>query len=249
MTESPHRSVPLSPRPPPRGTLYGLGLGPGDPELITLKALRILRSVPNLLVPVRRVSDSGYAWAIAQPHLEPSARQRVLRLPFPGECDERMLDEQWDRNCQRVLEMLLGGEDAAFLTEGDPLLYSTFIHLAERLRSANPALSIEVVAGVSSITAAAAAAAVPLAARGGRLAVVPAMYDPAELRQTLREFETVVLLKVSPALERVVALLDELGLAERAVLVERCGRPEQRIVRGLSGPLTADYLSLIIVRK
>jgi precorrin-2/cobalt-factor-2 C20-methyltransferase len=232
-----------------RGILYGLGLGPGDPELITLKARRIMRQVPTLLVPIRRGNDRGYVWAIAEPHLEGS-RQSVVRLPFPQARGETALDEQWDRNCVLVLNALADGRDAAFLTEGDPLLYSSFIQVAARLRATAPDLRIEVVPGVSSITAAAAAAGEPLVARGDRLAVLPAVYGTDELRRTLRDFDTVILLKVNHVLGQVIPLLEELGLADRALLVERVGRPEQRIVRGLggfTGPV--NYFSLVIVRR
>jgi precorrin-2/cobalt-factor-2 C20-methyltransferase len=227
-----------------------LGLGPGDPELLTLKALRLLRMVPTLFVPVRRPGDSGYAWTIAEPHLEPG-RQQIVRLPFPQERGAVGLDQQWDRNAELIRDQLRGGGDAAFLTEGDPLLYSTFAQVAGRLRSLVPELPIEVVPAVTSITAAAAAAGAPLVSRGGRLAVLPAVYDLGELRQTLRAFDTVVLLKVNRVLDQIAALLAEEGLGDKALLVERCGRPEQRIARGLA-ELTArpaDYFSLVVVSK
>lgn len=232
------------------GTLYGVGLGPGDPELVTLKARRILRSVPTLLLPVRHAEDPGYAWAIAEPHLVPG-QQLAVRLPFPHERGDPDLDAQWDGNCRRILELMADSRDAAFLTEGDPLLYSTFIQVASRLRVAAPDLPIEIVPGVTSITAAAAAAGQPLVARGGRLAVVPALYGTDELRRTLEDFDTVVLLKANRVLEQVRPVLDDLGLAERATLVARCGRPEQRVVRGLQNlrPSDLDYFSLIIVRN
>lgn len=229
------------------GTLYALGLGPGDPELVTLKARRIMRSVPTLLLPVRREGEEGYAWQIARPHLE-AGDQRIVRLPFPQERGNSKLDAQWDKHCRTVLHLLVDGQDAAFLTQGDPLLYGTFIQLATRLWRAAPDLPIQVVPGVSSITAAAAAAGEPLVARGGRLAVLPAVYGLDDLRRTLREFDTVVLLKVNRVLGELVAALERLGLAEQALLVERCGRPEQRVVRGLrgfAGPV--DYFSLVIV--
>jgi precorrin-2/cobalt-factor-2 C20-methyltransferase len=252
-SKSPRRPVALSPRRPSLrrpgwGTLYGLGLGPGDPELITVKAQRILRSVPTLLVPVRSPEDPGYAWAIAEPHIGVQM-ERVVRLPFPREC-EADLDEQWEQNCQQVLECLQQGEDAAFVTEGDPLLYSTFVQVTSRLRARVPDLPIEIVPGVSSITAASAAAGESLATRDEWLAVVPAFYGVEELRETLQRFDTVVLLKVNRVLDEVVGVLSDLGLAERAILVERCGRPEQRIVRDLRDcPSKVDYFSLVIVRK
>lgn len=228
------------------GTLYGLGLGPGDPELVTLKALRIMRTVPTLFIPVRRVSDPGYAWTIAEPHLEPG-RQCVVRLPFPQGLDHDELDAQWDQNCRRIQERMADGQDAAFLTEGDPLLYGSFVHVAARLRLSAPHLALEVVPGVSSITAAAAAAGLALASRGGRLAVLPAFEEPALLSQTLRDFDTVVLLKVNRVLEPLRSLLKDLGLADGAVLVERCGRPEQRVLRLADWPASVDYFSLVIV--
>jgi precorrin-2/cobalt-factor-2 C20-methyltransferase len=230
------------------GTLYGVGLGPGDPELVTLKAVRILRSVSTLLVPVRADDDSGYAWAIAQPHLVP-ARQRVVRLPFGHDC-EAELDEQWERNCQEVLACLEAGDDAAFLTEGDPLLYGSFIHVAGRLRASVPGLPIEIVPGVSSLNAAAAAAGQPLASRADRLAVLPALHALDDLPDVFERFDTVVLLKVNRVLDRLTATLNDLGLAECAIIVERCGRPEQRILRGLRElPSEVDYFSLVILRK
>ena len=232
------------------GTLYGLGLGPGDPELITLKALRLLRSVPTLLLPVRRPGDTSYAWSIAAPHLVPGAQQRLVELPFPQGRGERALDAQWDQHAETVLAELSDGRDAAFPTEGDPLFYGSFIQLAGRLRALAPAVQIEIVPGITSPNAASAAAGEPLVARGERLAVLPAVYGTVELRRTLADFDTVVLLKVNQVLERVAALLEELGLADRALLVERCGRPEQRIIRGLWPPPTdVDYFALVIVKR
>jgi precorrin-2/cobalt-factor-2 C20-methyltransferase len=106
------------------------------------------------------------------------------------------------------------------------------------------------VPGITAPTAAGAAAGEPLVARGERLAVLPAVYGTDELRRTLTDFDTVVLLKVNQVLDRVAALLEELGLAERALLVERCGRPEQRIIRGLWPPPTdVDYFALVIVKR
>jgi precorrin-2/cobalt-factor-2 C20-methyltransferase len=232
------------------GTLYGVGLGPGDPELITLKALRVLERVDTLLAPSRSADQASYALQIAAPYLD-QRRQRIVRLPFTEERQGSDFDQQWDQHAASVLPVLAGGRSAAFLTEGDPLLYSSFVQLSQRLRALAADLTIEVVPGVSSLTAAAAAAGEPLTARSERLAVLPAVYDPAALERVLAEFETVVLLKVSRVLPRIVATLESLGLAERAVLVERCGRPEQRIVRGLrsQGLERADYFSVLIVRR
>jgi precorrin-2/cobalt-factor-2 C20-methyltransferase len=231
------------------GTLYGVGLGPGDPDLITLRALKVVQCVPTLLLPVRRAGEAGYAWTIVEPHLV-AGRQKIVRLAFPQERGSAELDAQWELHCARVLGLLADGQDAAFLTEGDPLFYGSFIQIVERLRARAADLPIEIVPGIPSMTAASAAAGLPLVSRGERLAVLPAVYGCDDLRRVLAEFDTVVLLKVNRALDRVLPALRELGLAERALLVERCGRPEQRIIRGLEqDPGPVDYFSLVIVRR
>lgn len=232
------------------GTLYGIGVGPGDPELLTLKGLRLLRAAACVFVPVSRGGARSYARQIADEHLDP-ARQRIVELPFAMREDAERMAAQWRTNAETIAAGLATGADAAFLTEGDPMLYSTFTHVAAALRELRPDARVVAVPGVSSVHAAAAAAGVALADRDERLAVLPATYEGAGLRDALRAFDTVVLLKVAPVLDRVLDLLDELGLAERAVCVERCGRPEEVIVRDvrtLRGQ-TLDYFSLLIVRR
>jgi precorrin-2/cobalt-factor-2 C20-methyltransferase len=155
-----------------------------------------------------------------------------------------------DEAAAHIGAILSTGRDVAFITEGDPLLYSTFIHLYRRLRAASPPVRVEIVPGVTSVTAAAAVAGLPLADGTERLAVVPATCGYERLRAALRDFDTVVLLKVSPVFDRVLDLLEELNLLESAVYVSRAGTPEQRVeadVRALRRqPL--DYLSLILVK-
>ncbi|MPZ15776.1 MAG: precorrin-2 C(20)-methyltransferase [Chloroflexi bacterium] len=234
----------------PPGTLYGIGVGPGDPELLTLKGLRLLRSVPVIFTPVARPGARSYAREVVDQFLEPG-RQEVVELCFAMRDDTAGMSRQWRTNADTILGCLQDGRDAAFLTEGDPMLYSTFVHITWALRERQPDVAVQVVPGISSIQAAAAVTEIPLADRDERMAVIPASYEGVELRSTLEAFDTVVLLKVASAKDRVLDTIEELGLTDRAVLVERCGRPEQTIirdVRSLRGR-RLDYFSLIIIRK
>ena len=232
------------------GTLYGVGVGPGDPELLTLKAVRILQTVRVVCVPVARAGAQSYAGSIIARHLDP-ARQRLLELVFAMRSEPTTMAQQWAENAAIMLEHLREGADVAFATEGDPMLFSTFTHVASAVTTAAPEVPIVVVPGISSINAVAAAAGVPLGDRDERIAIVPASYAGAELQQTLATFDTIVLVKVAGALERTLDLLDELGLAGSAVCVRRCGMPDQEIttdVRGLRGQ-KLDYFSTMIVRQ
>jgi len=232
------------------GTLYGVGVGPGAPDLLTLRALRIIQAAPVVCVPRRTTSAESYALSIVRDILVPT-RQELIEFLFPMSRDLHTAARARDEAAARVRSILMGGHDIAFITEGDPLLYSTFIHLYERLRAVEPPVHIEIVPGVTSMTAAAAVAGLPLVDGTERLAIVPATGEPGSLRAALGTFDTVVLLKVSPVFDRVLVLLDELGLIENTVHITRAGTSAQQIerdVRALRGR-QVDYLSLLVVRK
>ena len=227
------------------GRLYGVGVGPGDPELLTLKALRVLREVPVVAVPVPHEGSESQALKTASAWLQPE--QRVLRLLFPMAEDTATRERHRRAAARSVLRELQLGRDVAFLTEGDPTIHSTFIYV---LRNLPEDLPVEIVPGISSITAAAAQARTPLVSSDCRLAVIPATSgNLAGLRRALSEFDTVVLLKVHRTLDLVIDLLDEMGLTERAVLVERASHPCGRVVRNLRQlrGQPVHYLSLLIV--
>ena len=255
------------------GVLYGIGLGPGDPELLTLKALRLLSRLPVIFYPAYGDSPGGYALSIlqqafAQSDLDwgrqqpgqggqvtmgqgPSLMARCRPLATPMARGAEVERPHWDAAAQVVGQVLQRGQNAAFITEGDPLLYSTFIHLCEALAAQFPAAPVEVIPGVSSVTAAAARARFPLARADDRVAVIPATYDPDQLGHVLATFDTVVLMKVSRVLDRLIDILAAQGLVQNAVLVERCGTPEERIVRELVSlrGQRVHYFSLILVRN
>lgn len=231
------------------GTLYGLGVGPGDPDLITVKALRILQRVPSVFVPLARSGAPSYARTIVEGYLDP-ARQQVHELVFAMREDEGPMQRQWHANAQVIAEALQHS-DAAFLTEGDPLLYSTFVHVAGALRAVLPAASVIVVPGVSSFQAAAAGLGLSLADRDERVAILPASYEREGLETALRDFDTVILLKVSVALDRVLDALAAAGRLGEAVCVSRAGRPDEAVVHDVAGlrGQRLDYFSLIIVGR
>lgn len=232
------------------GVLYAVGVGPGDPELITVKAARVLGRARTILAASSTKNDHSLALSIAEPYLAPGVRMRTILLGFPMTRDRAVLEKAWRDNAARTLEALADGRDAAFITLGDPLTYSTFLYLERAVRALEPGVRIEAVPGVSSIQAAAAAAGVGLAESGQNLVVLSGVDDPERLRQGLAAADNAVILKTYRSFPAIRNILVEMGLADKAVLVSRVGLPGQRIDRDLSAcPDTPSYFSLILVNK
>lgn len=236
------------------GMLYGVGVGPGAPDLLTLRAQRILRTSPVICLPAS-VHGLSYAGSIIE-HLLDHERQEVLLVQFPMQRDPVLALPAREQAATKVLERLHAGLDVAFATEGDPLLYSTFGYLLETVKRCSPEIPVEVVPGVSSITAAAASACLSLAAWDERVAVIPAVHSlhrtgSGDLRQVLQLFDTVVLLKVHTVFDALLDVLEELDLAQHAVFVRRCSTDREEIVFDLTclRKQRLDYFSLVIVRN
>ena len=230
--------------------IYAVGVGPGDPELLTRKAERILREVPVICAPTAHAADSSYALSIVEPLLDRD-RQEVIIQVFPMRMDQAGLEEFWESAADEVAERVRQGNDVAFITIGDPFLYSTFLYLYRFFREKYPDIPLEVVPGISSITAAAIAAGIPLGMASERIAIIPAAFEQKNLKKMLAEFDTVVLMKMSRVFDGIYELLQELGLEHKAVYVSRVGSPEQEVVFDLASLVgqKLDYLSLLIVKK
>lgn len=228
-------------------TLYGVGAGPGAPDLLTLRAVAVLRAVPVVAAP--RASDGGdsLGWRIARDVVGEVPGQERLLLTFPMTRDAPARRAARDAALAAVEERLAAGRSVAFVTEGDPLLYSTFLDLL----AAAPRCGarVEVVPGVSSITAVGAAARVPLADGDDAVAVLPAARALPDLPRLAREFETLLLLKAGRHLGELAASLAALGLAGRAWVVNDATRPGERVARiGEAAAAGVGYFTTVLVR-
>jgi len=230
--------------------IYAVGVGPGDPELLTRKAERILRQAPVVCAPAASAGDSSHALSIVESLLDRSRQEIIIRV-FPMRKDQDGLDAFWEEAAETVVSHVLEGRDVAFITIGDPFLYSTFLYLYRILRQRYPEITVEVVPGVSSVTTAAVAAGIPLAAASERVAILPATFEEDNLRRTLLDFDTVVLMKVNRVFDRIFALLKELGLDRKGAFVTRAGTADETVTFDLASLVgkKLDYLSLLIVKK
>jgi precorrin-2/cobalt-factor-2 C20-methyltransferase len=223
-------------------TVYGLGVGPGDPELLTLKALRILRAAPVIAYPAPDVGDS-FARQIVAPHLPGGQQEIAIRMPLgDGQFPKA---EIYDSAAADISAHAAAGRAVAVLCEGDPFFYGSFLYLYERLVERCP---VEVVPGVSSLMACAGAAGLPLARRNETLTVLPAPLADEALRARLAGAEALAIIKVGRHLGRVRRLLAECARLDGACLVERATLATQRIaaVRDLRDN-AAPYFSMVLV--
>lgn len=230
------------------GTLYGISVGPGDPELITLKGLRLLQQVPVVAFPAGIQGKPGIARKIIAQWLSPNQVQ--LALDFPYVQDLAVLEVAWQAAAQQVWQYLRLGQDVAFSCEGDVSFYSTFTYLAQTLQHLHPEALITSVPGVCSPMAATAALGIPLTIRQERLVVLPALYTVGELETVLDWADVVVLMKVSSVYEQVWQVLQRRGLLDKSWIVERATLPEMVIYSDLGDrpTLKLPYFSLLIVQ-
>ncbi|MDZ4871763.1 MAG: Cobalamin biosynthesis protein CobIJ [Chroococcidiopsis cubana SAG 39.79] len=221
------------------GILYGVSVGPGDPELITLKGLRSLQQAPVVAFP-RGIQDKpGIAQQIIAPWLR--SDQQQLPLDFPYVQDIEVLTKAWQLAAKQVWEYLQKGQDVAFACEGDISFYSTFTYLAQTLQQMYPAAVINYVPGVCSPMAAASALGLPLTVRQERLVVLPAIYNVNELESILDWAEVVVLMKVSSVYEQVWQVLQRKSLLQHSWIVERATLPNMVIYKDLAIARTYNY--------
>ncbi|MGF1479176.1 MAG: precorrin-2 C(20)-methyltransferase [Cyanophyceae cyanobacterium] len=229
------------------GTLYGISVGTGDPELITVKGLRLLQSVPAIAFPAGVGNKLGIAQQIISSWLTPA--QHSLPLRFPYVQDEQILAQAWQTAAATVWHYLQEG-DVAFACEGDISFYSTFTYLAQTLHQRYPEVAIQTVPGVCSPMAAAAALGIPLTVRSQNLAVLPTLYSVEALESVLQWADVVVLMKVSSVYRQVWSLLNQHHLLKQCYVVERATQPQQVIYRDLRDRpnLELPYFSLLIVQ-
>ncbi len=230
------------------GIFYGIGVGPGDPELISLKAVRALAGTKRIFAASSPKNDYSLALRIAEEHL--AADSVIELLPFPMTRDREALESAWRDNARRVLEVLRQGEDAVFLTLGDPLIYSTFGYLARTVRALEPRADIRIIPGITSFQAAAAATGQVLCEAGENLLLVSGLDEQATAAKTLSEPDNIVILKVYKNFQKLRGLLLEQGLNDKCTFVSRLGLDGETICRKLdAAPDKPNYLSMLLVNK
>ncbi|QGG48923.1 precorrin-2 C(20)-methyltransferase [Heliorestis convoluta] len=226
---------------------YGIGVGPGDPELLTHKATRILGQVDVIIAPKSRDDRASLALQIVQAYLRPQVT--VHTLLFPMTYEQETLDAAWQEIIQTITKALDQGQSVAFITLGDPMLYSTYIYMHKLVQAQN--YPTEIIPGIPSFCAAAARTGQPLAEGKEHLTIVPAISESDDLDSLFAQADNLVLMKVYKEKDQIIDRLEKHGLKDQATLISRCGLDGEIIVNNLdeirSKPV--NYLSLILARR
>ncbi len=225
------------------GTLYGVGLGPGAPDLITLRAARLIEGAAVIAYPALAGGES-FARAIAADLIAPNAVEIVMDVPMTTAREPAQ--KAYDKGAAAIAEALDRGHDVVCLCEGDPFFYGSFMYIFARLTDR---YDVQVVPGVTSITACAARAGRPLVARNERLTVLPGPLPEDELRARIEGAESVAIMKVGRHLPKIRAVIDALGLTEFATYVERASLPQEVVLPLADAPENAPYFSMILLTK
>lgn len=232
------------------GTLYGIGVGPGDPELITVKAARILASCRHVFVPKAKIKAESVALTIAGGYINKEAEIHELTFPMTKDADE--LARRWEENGRAVAAILEKGEDAAFLTLGDVFLYSTYIYLLKELKKLMPGAGVVSIPGVTAFSLASSLTSFPVGEGSDPIMIIPAAVTGIDvIREAFKKPGTVILMKIDKKLPEILNIMKETGVIDKAVMVSRAGMEDQRIETDLSALDNCDpqtgYLSIILV--
>lgn len=229
------------------GTFYGIGVGPGDPELLTVKAIDALKKIDVLIAPKTEKKSDSVALSIAQPYLKPSVE--IIFQTFPMIKDFAEEKEVFEANKEEILNELRGGKNVGFATLGDPMFYSTYIYIFRLLEPCG--VKIVTIPGVPAFLAIAAQIGRPLAYGNDILTIIPATAELDAIKNFLDKADATVLMKVYKNFPEIVDALQSRGLIDEAVLVSRCGLDDEKIITDVAAHKddALNYLSTILTRK
>jgi len=239
------------------GKFIGIGVGPGDPELITVKAVKALKMVDVVSVPKAHADTPSMALGMVKHILEEREKPpEVLELVFPMTKDELEVKRLWAKNAGIVAEKVESGKVIAFITLGDPMFYSTFIYLCQSVREEYPEVKLEIIPGVTSLTACAASAKIPLAEKEEVIAIIPSDLDSKLIEETAKHADNLVFMKCAHRFKDIVPILERSSFTKNSTiaLVRRCSMPEEKVIVGKLGDvqnweIPEDYFSMAIVKR
>ncbi len=228
------------------GIFYGIGVGPGDPELLTMKAIKTLEKVDVIIAPKTEKKDGSVALSIARPYLKPTVE--IVYQVFPMVTHFEDSPQSWQKNKAEILGLLNKGKNVAFLTLGDPMFYSTYIYIYRLLKAEN--VSIETIPGVPAFCAIAGRLQYPLVEGNDIISVIPATAEPDKIQKVLAVSDNAVIMKVYKNFGQIVSALKDEDLADNAIMVSRCGLPDEECIDDIEQVKDVpNYLSTILTRR
>lgn len=229
------------------GVFYGIGVGPGDPELLTVKAINAIREVDVIIAPKTEKKEDSVALSIARPYLKDDVA--IIKQVFPMVVNFEQSPEAWQANKEAILTLLAADKKVAFLTLGDPMFYSTYIYIFRLME--NSGYQIETIPGVTAFCAIGSKLGYPLVEGNDILSIIPATADVEKIKSVMAVTDNVVMMKVYKNFPEIVDTLATNHMEDNAVMISRCGLPDEKIISDLQAEKhnKVNYLSTILARR
>jgi precorrin-2/cobalt-factor-2 C20-methyltransferase len=235
--------------------LFCVGCGPGDPELLTIKALNLIKEADVIFVPTSKADKPSIALSIVSKYINKTTK--IINLVFPMVKDKNSLKEYWKKNTNEISEMVSTGKKTLYLTVGDPSLYSTWIYIHRELKNNHKDIEIEIIPGITSIFAFAAESKISLVEGDEHLSVVPACYDLNKVKNTVKSSDTIVFLKDGRYFDNVIDMLSETGFSDESqIAIAQDVSTKENIleikqlkdIKGKKQP-SQTYFSIMVVKR
>ena len=236
--------------------LICVGCGPGDPELLTIKAVKAIKDADVILCPTAKEGKPSIALSVISSILDQSKKPEIVNLIFPMVKDKRTLETTWEKNAKILAEHVLSGKKAVYLTVGDPYLYSTWIYLHRELETKYPKIKISVIPGIVSIFTFASKVGISLAEGGEKMAIIPSCYDLSKVKELAKNCDTMIFLKDGRYFDQVIELLKDAGFSDDSIFaIGQDLGTDKEIVRKLKlgevtkETMTTKYFSIMVVKR
>ncbi len=236
--------------------LIAVGCGPGDPELLTVKAVKAIQNADVIMCPTAKEEKPSIALSVISSLIDKTKNQEIVNLVFPMTKDRDILENTWEKNAKRLSDTVLSGKKTVYITVGDPYLYSTWIYLHKELQEKHPEVKITVIPGIVSMFTFASKVGISLAEGAEKMTVIPSCYDLTQVKELAKNSDTMVFLKDGKYFDKVIELLKEAGFSDDSIFaIGQDLDTENEIVRKLTlGQVTKDtmttkYFSIMVVKR
>ena len=237
-------------------SLIGIGVGPGDPDLLTVKAVKAIQNADIIMCPASNEDRPSIALSVVSSIIDESKNQKIIKLIFPMTKDKDILEQTWKRNAKIMAETVLTGKNVVYLTVGDPFLYSTWIYMHKDLKENYPDMDISVIPGIVSIFTFAAKVGVSVAEGAEKVAIIPSCYDLSSVKEIAKHSESMIFLKDGRYFDQVIKVLKESGFPDDSIFaIGQDLGTENEIIRKMTlgevndGTLTTKYFSILVVKR
>ena len=236
--------------------LIGIGVGPGDVELLTVKAVKAIQNADIIMCPASKEDRPSIALSVVSPIIDKSKNQDIVKLIFPMTKDKKILEETWKRNAKIMAETVLSGKNVVYLTVGDPFLYSTWIYMHKDLKENYPDMEINVIPGIVSMFTFASKVGVSIAEGAEKVAIIPSCYDLSSVKEIAKHSESMIFLKDGRYFDQVIDVLKDSGFPNDSIFaIGQDLGTEKEIIRKLTlgevndKTLTTKYFSILVVKR